>query len=211
MLDSLAPSVGSAHGALSESMAARVAISTATTGGSPLDASESTFQAGRLPTRTASQTSAIEASASLGWPHRLASALRRVPDTAPAGDVETDSPPLTTCAAEARARTKGSGPRPVGRSWRARSARHDHAIVAAAGHFRACGSNFCGGQDTSSNATSTQRLVQFRPARLGVAEESVDNRDWPLREEVGERVKHRIDANPWHVRGRRANETIKSR
>lgn len=80
-LDSLAPSVGSAPRSLSESVAARVAISTATTGGSPLDASESAFRAGRLPTQIVSQTSATEVSAPLGWPHRLASDLRRVPDT----------------------------------------------------------------------------------------------------------------------------------
>lgn len=48
--NSLAPSVESAHVALSESVAAaRVAISTATRAGSPLDASESAFQAARQP------------------------------------------------------------------------------------------------------------------------------------------------------------------
>jgi hypothetical protein len=45
MLDSHAPFLGSAHGALSEWVAAQAAISTATTAGNPLDASESAFQA----------------------------------------------------------------------------------------------------------------------------------------------------------------------
>lgn len=40
----------------------------------PLDASESAFQVGRLSARTASRTTKIEAPASLGLPHRLASA-----------------------------------------------------------------------------------------------------------------------------------------
>lgn len=84
----------------------------------------------------ASQTSATETSTSLGLPHRLASALRRAPDTAPADGAETGSPPPTTHAAVARDRTTGSGPRPVERSGRTRSAHRDHAIVTEAGHSR---------------------------------------------------------------------------
>ena len=69
------------------------------------------------------------------------------PDTGPAAGEETESLPLRTRAAEGSARTNGSNPTRLERQWITRSARRDHAIVAAAGHFRARGSNFCGEQD----------------------------------------------------------------
>jgi hypothetical protein len=62
MLDSLAPSVGPAHGVLSESVAALTDTSTATTAGSQLDASQSAFQAGQSPMQIASRTRATESS-----------------------------------------------------------------------------------------------------------------------------------------------------
>jgi len=77
------PSVGSVRVTLSESVAARVAIFSATTAGRPLDASESAFPAGRQPTQIASQTSAIETPMSLGgcidptWPDTAFSIQRQ--------------------------------------------------------------------------------------------------------------------------------------
>ena len=66
MLDSLAPFVGSDHVPLSESVAVLTGTSTATKVGSPLDASQSAFQAVRLPAQIASQTTATEALMPLG-------------------------------------------------------------------------------------------------------------------------------------------------
>ena len=115
--DSLAPSVGSARATLPES------ISTATIGGSPLGATESAFQVAQQPAPHANRTSVRETPASLGLTHRSASASHRVPDTGTAGAVETESPLLTTYAAEGTTRTIGSGPTPFDRQWRMRSAR----------------------------------------------------------------------------------------
>lgn len=159
--DSHAPSVGSARATLPESMAARVVTATATTGGNPLGASESAFQVEQGRVRHASRTRARETPALLGSTHRLASASHCAPDTEPADGVETESLLLTTYAAEATTRTIGSGPMPVDRRWRMRSAHRDHAIVVIVGHFRSQDRIFA--EDTQTSGAVEHETAQMSP------------------------------------------------